>query len=103
MPENKISKNELKIRLKELEEEYRLARNGLIGGFIIILFSIVAVSGTIFVTSIEFKGQHVVMIVGILAAAIIVYFSFVFRRVAKIRLEISRTKAQLDMASGEKA
>ena len=42
------------------------------------------------------------MIVGIVAAAIVIYFSFIFRRIARVRLELSNTKTLLEIGSKEK-
>lgn len=50
----------------------------------------------------ELESKHFVMIVGIVTVTIIVFFSFVFRRVAKVRMEITKTKVQLEMGCGEK-
>ncbi len=43
MEVEKFSKNELKVRLRELEEEYRLARSGLFVGGITSMGAILAV------------------------------------------------------------
>ncbi|WP_235582381.1 hypothetical protein, partial [Rhizobacter sp. Root16D2] len=44
-----------------------------------------------------------VLLVLIMAAGLVVYFSFVFGRTAKIKLEISKTKQQIEIASGDQA
>jgi hypothetical protein len=102
--EEKLSENELRVKLRELEEESRLSRSGLYVGGISAMCAMFAVLASF---SIDAKmavvsGNHLVMIVGIVAGAIIVYFSFVFRRAARVRMEISKTKTALEMGSGEK-
>ena len=101
MESKKLSKNELNMKLSELEEEYRFARSGLFVGGITSICAIVTVLFSFFAKIDVLEGNHIVMIVGIVAAAIIIYFSFVFRRTAKVRMEISKTKAALEMGSYE--
>jgi len=98
------SKNELQIKLTDLEEEYRLARFSLVVGGIrffvvvlVVIFTLPWIFNEIQVT----EGIHTVLLVGLGAAAIGAYLWFVFRSVAKVRLEISKTKAQLGMERGE--
>ena len=40
------------------------------------------------------------IIIGILAAAIVMYFAFVFRRAARIKAEISATKKAIEIEAG---
>jgi hypothetical protein len=49
-----------------------------------------------------FYGIHVVMLVLTVAAALIMFSSFVFGRAARIKAEISKTKKQLEMVAGDK-
>jgi hypothetical protein len=96
---------ELEIQLRHLEEEYSLAKSGLRGGLIT---STIAILGVIFSFSTAsakmqiLSGNNLVAIVGIVAAAIVIYFSFVFRRLAAVKLEISKTKIALEMGSSGK-
>jgi len=100
--ENDLKNIELQIKLKQLEEEYRLARSGLKIGSITALVAIVAVIFSFSPLTGKggvLTGVHYVLIALIVAGGIIVYFSFVFRRVAKVRMEISKTKTLIEMGS----
>jgi hypothetical protein len=105
-----LSKKELEIRLKELEHEYELARAGLAkgiwatGGAMLsgLLSLAIAVIALIWTGKEFLTGTHLVIIFFILAAAIVIYFSFVFGRTSRIRAEISETKKMLEMSSGDK-
>jgi hypothetical protein len=47
-------------------------------------------------------GTHLVLIAFILVGGLIIYFSFVFGRAAKVRAEISKTKKLIEMSSGDR-
>lgn len=97
---------ELEIKLRHLEEEYALSRAGLRGGLITSTIAIVGVIASFVVPSAKMdilSGNNLVAIVGIVAAAIIIYFSFVYRRLAAVKLEISKTRIALEMGSSGKA
>jgi hypothetical protein len=108
-----LSKRELETRVRELENEYAytLSLAGLGKGMITTMMVIVSGLLTLIAALIAFlwsgpgflSGTHLVIIFGILAAAIVVYFSFVFGRVAKIRAEINETKKLIEVSSGDKA
>src|SRR6185369_5156411 len=108
-----LSKRELEIRVRELENEYAytLSLAGLGKGMITTIMAMVSGLLTLIAALIAFlwsgpgflSGTHLVIIFGILAAAIIIYFSFVFGRAAKIRAEISETKKLIEVSSGDKA
>ena len=103
---NEKEKKELELKLRHLEEEYKFSKSGLRGGLITSSLAIVGVISTFFAA--EFKmglltGNHIVAIVGIVACAIIIYFSFVYKRLASVKLEISKTKIALEMGSSGKA
>lgn len=97
---------ELEIKLKHLEEEYGLAKSGLRGGLITSTIAIVGVIASFVVPSAKMQilsGNNIVAIVGIVAAAIVIYFSFVYRRLAAVKFEISKTKIALEMGASGKA
>ena len=97
---------ELEIKLRHLEEEYKLAKSGLKGGLLTSAFAIVAVVGSLVLPTAKMQilsGNNVVAIVGIVAAAIVIYFSFIYRRIAAVKFEISKTKIALEMGSSGKA
>jgi hypothetical protein len=99
----------LHLKLKRLEEEYRLAHFGLAKG----MLSVVVAMGcflTTFAMEIFGKwlsgdnilgGVHLVVIAVVLAFAIIIYFSFVFGRRSRLSAEITKTKSKIEMVSGE--
>ena len=109
----KSSNDELEARLEELEkleaEYWKLAMAGLgkglifsFGGFIMIIALVVIALLAIIRTGIALlTGNHLVAIIGILFAFLLLYFAFVFGRVAKIRAEISKTKKQIEVEAGE--
>ena len=90
----------MKTRLKELQHEYTLAHEGLTKGFKGTTGAMISVSITLIVALIGFlitgsgflSGNHIVIIFGILAATVIVYFSFVFGRAAKLHAEIQKQR-----------
>jgi len=47
------------------------------------------------------SGDNLVFIFGMMIAALVIYFSFVFGRAAKIRMEVSKTKKLIELASAE--
>lgn len=104
------TKEELKIRLKELEKEYELANRGIELGRIKTNMAMISGLVTLFVALAAFlvagsgflSGNHLVIIFGMLIAALVIYYSFVFGRSAKVRMEISKTKKLLEISSGEK-
>ena len=103
---NEIKIKELEFKLRRLEEEYSLAKTGLKGGLLSATFAIFAVVASLVLPTAKMQilsGNNIVAIVGIVAAAIIIYFSFVYKRIAAVKLKISKTKIALDMGSGESA
>jgi hypothetical protein len=47
-------------------------------------------------------GTHLVLISFILVGSLIIYFSFVFGRAAKVRAQIGKTKKLIEMSSGDR-
>ena len=101
---------ELHARLKELEEEYRLAQAGLAKGMVGTLGAMVSGLATLGAALVAFlvsgpgflSGTHLVIIFATLAAAVILYFSFVFGRTARLRAAITKTKKEIELSTGER-
>ena len=98
-----------KLKLAELEAEYELAKVGLHKGIFAALVAIfaglISFGGALY-AFIEkgpgfMSGQELVILFGLMIFGLVIYFSFVFGRAAKLRLEISETKKSLEMSSGE--
>jgi DNA-binding Lrp family transcriptional regulator len=104
-----LSATELKARLKELEREYELAREGLRSGFYKTAMAMVSGLVSLGVAAFVFvsrgpgfiDGWQLIVIFGIMAVALVIYYSFVFGRSAKLRAEISKTKKLIEVSSGE--
>jgi hypothetical protein len=104
-----MTEPELKARLEELRHDYDLSRTALIKGGYITYAAFASALATIGMGLYAFlqkgegflNGSHFIAIFLILAASLIIYFSFVFGRQAKLRAEISRTKKLLEVSSGE--
>jgi hypothetical protein len=75
------------IRLKRLEEEYHRRRGALYGGLAIVFIASM-VSGRKLVE----LGPPYVWMVLIFVCAMVIYFAFFFRRLAKFRVDISRER-----------
>jgi threonine/homoserine/homoserine lactone efflux protein len=91
---------ELRARLERLEAEqlalregFKAARMAIVGAIVttVLAFAAVLITGASFIS-----GTHLVIIVAIIAAALIGYFSFVFGRSVRIRGEISKVKGELE-------
>ena len=89
--------------LRQLESEYQLATRGLaarapktyaamIIGFLIFLIGalLLAANGKQL-----FPGWPLVWVFGIIATAVIIYYSFVYRRACKLKAEIAKEKKRL--------
>jgi Flp pilus assembly protein TadB len=94
--------------LRQLESEYQLATRGLaarapkayagmIIGFLIFLVAalLLAASGKQL-----FPSWPLVWVFGIIAAALLIYYSFVYRRACKLKAEIAKEKKRLQLAAG---
>ena len=99
----------LRLKLKRLEEEYRLAHLGLAKGMFSAFGAMgcflstfgIAIFGKWLSGDSILRGIHLVVIAVILASAIIMYFSFVFGRRSRLSAEISETKSKIEMIAGE--
>ncbi|MCZ6688318.1 MAG: hypothetical protein O7H41_01820 [Planctomycetota bacterium] len=106
---NSPSKEELETRLETLQLQYDLAKAGLLRGVVPILAAILGILATVTMAFFSIllgrepllSGFQTVSTVLILAAAIVVYDSFVFGRTVKVRAELSETKKLLELSSGE--
>lgn len=97
-------------KLLELEMEYELAKRGLAegiratfaamlsAGFTFLALIIVTVMG---ITPL-LTGHQLVIIFGILAVAVILYFALVFGRAAKIKAQISKEKKEVQVELGKR-
>lgn len=94
--------------LRQLESEYQLATGGLaarapktyaalIIGFLIFLVGalLLAANGKQL-----FPGWPLVWLFGIIAAAVLIYYSFVYRRACKLKAEIAKEKERLQFGYG---
>ena len=103
------TKDELKLQLKKLEKEYELANGGIAVGHIktgmAMLSGILTLSAALAAFLIKgagfISGTHLVIIFGLLIGGLVIYYSFVFGRSAKIKIEITETKKALEIMSGE--
>jgi hypothetical protein len=93
------SKQEQLLQLEHLREEYKLARQGLFGGLATSAMSIIF-SAVVARTMLPSLGGYYVWLVLIVACAIIVYFAFIFGRIARIRAKISKTQMDFGMDAG---
>lgn len=107
---NTLTKRELELKLTELEKEYELARKGMFWGPIMAILSLIAglmcLGGALYAFLEKrpgfLSGTHLVIFYLIMAFALIIYFSFVFGRRAKLKAQITKTKKLLEMSSGER-
>jgi hypothetical protein len=98
-PQQRRSKQEQLLQLEHLREEYRPARQGLFGGLVTSAMAIIGLTVTAGMKLASLGGYYV-WIVLIAACAIIVYFAFVFGRIARIKTKISKTQMELGMEAG---
>ena len=98
--QGEMTEQELKLRLEHLREEYKLARQGLFGGLVT---SGIAIVGLVVTAGIKLQvmGSSYIWLVLIAASAIVIYFAFVFGRIASIRTKITKTQLNLDMLAGQ--
>ena len=102
--------SELHLKLETLEKEYELARMGMVKGlsamiiaFIGVLLTVSMAFGLKFYSDRELlSGTHIVIIILILAFGLIAFSSLVFGRAARLRAQISETKKEIELITGEK-
>jgi hypothetical protein len=89
--------------LRHLESEYQLATGGLAArapktyAAIIIGFLIFLVAALLLAANGKqlFPGWPLVWVFGIIATAVLIYYSFVYRRACKLKAEIAKEKKRL--------
>ena len=90
-------------KLRQLEMEYQLATRGLaaraprtyaamIIGFLVFLAAALLLAAT---GKQLFPGWPLVWVFGIIATAVLIYYSFVYRRAFKLKAEIAKEKKRL--------
>ncbi len=96
---NEGRSKEKELRLKELELEYELAKSGLKYGLIFFPIALVAlIVGPLFKGKAGLiSGDVIIWMVGFAVVGFVFYFSFVFRRITKIKANISEEKKQLEI------
>jgi hypothetical protein len=94
--------------LRQLEMEYQLATRGLAArapktyASIIVGFSIFLLVSLLLAASGKqlFPGWPLVWLFGIIAAAVLIYYAFVYTRACKLKAEIAKEKKRLELAGG---
>ncbi len=107
--QNEKSKSEIEVRLEELEYEYSLAKTGLLkGGFATVLAFLAGIMslGAALYAFLKkgpgfISGNHLIVMFALMIGALIVYFSFVFGRAAKLKMDIRKQKKLLEISSGD--
>lgn len=105
-----LSKNELEIRLRELEKEYELATRGLNAEFAMMRLAMLLVvilllfGGLSLIPVIKewISGFQVVIIIVVSIVSVLAYFALVFGRAARIQAELSETKKPIEIEIGKK-
>src|SRR5215831_3453643 len=95
--------------LRQLESEYQLATRGLAArapktyATMIIGFSIFLVAALVLAASGKqlFPGWPLVWVFGIVATAMLIYYSLVYRRARNLKAEIAKEKTRLQLAAGK--
>jgi hypothetical protein len=97
--------------LRQLETEYQLAARGLAArapktyATMIVGFSIFLVVALVLAANGKqlFPGWPLVWVFGVIATAVLIYYSFVYRRACKLKAEIAKEKKRLELAAGKLA
>ena len=95
--------------LRQLEMEYKLATRGvaarapktyaaMIVGFWVFLISALVLAAT---GKQLFPGWPLVWVFGIMGTAVVIYYSLVYRRAFKLKVEIAKEKKRLELAAGK--
>jgi CheY-like chemotaxis protein len=102
--------SELQLRLKQLEYEYELSRQGMAKGQLATILAITGAGLTVtlaFLSSMfgkrEFlSGSNIVVIIVAMVLALLGFASLVFGRAARLRGLVSKTKKELEITLGER-
>jgi len=95
--------------LRQLEMKYQLATRGLATrapktyATMIVGFSIFLVVSLVLAAKGKqlFPGWPLVWVFGVIATAVLIYYSFVYRRACKLKAEIAKEKKRLELAAGK--
>ena len=96
------SKAELEHDLEALKIEHDMFKFSLQKGLIIVLGLIIAFAWTISAKISFLDGNQYLVLVGIVVAGILVYYSFVFHRELKLKAKVSEKIKELEVSSGKK-
>lgn len=98
------SKQELEHELETLKLEYSMLKTGLHKGMISVIVIIIALASTLSfgAKAALLNGNQYLVLVGIVAAGILVYFSFVFGRGLKLKAKVSQKIQELEVSTGKK-
>ena len=102
----KRTKEELDHELEMLRAEHDLIKTGLSKGMfsVFVLILVLPVSLFMFDRKAELLGAtHYLIVVGIIVAAVLIYFAFVFNRQLKIRAKLSEKIMDLELSAGNEA
>ena len=89
---------ETSVRLQELQLEYDLAKKGLRTGAMLLPLTLLALIVGPLITGLT-EPSFILSMVVIVVAGWVIYFAFVFRRVARIRASINETTQRLENRS----
>ena len=95
--------------LRQLEKEYQLATRGLAAkapktyAVMIVSFLIFLAAALLLAANGKqlFPGWPLVWLFGIIATAVLIYYSFVYTRACKLKAEIAKEKKRLQLAAGK--
>ena len=95
--------------LRQLEMEYQLATRGIAArapktyATMIVGFSIFLVVTLVLAANGKqlFPGWPLVWVFGVIATAVLIYYSFVYRRARNLKAKIAKEKKRLELAAGK--
>ena len=98
-------------KLRQLEMEYQLATRGLGArasktyAAMLVGFSIFLITALVLAASGKqlFPGWPLVWVFGVIATAVIIYYSFAYGRTRNLKAEIAKEKKELELAAGKLA
>jgi hypothetical protein len=96
-------------QLRQHEMEYELATRGLAArapktyATMIVGFSIFLVAALVLAANGKqlFPGRPLVWVFGVIATAVLIYYSFAYRRARNLKAEITKEKKRLELAAGK--
>ena len=100
------TRDDLNTELQRLEWEYDLAQRGLEKGRRTVLLLIIVGPLTLALLLLNrqtiISGIYVVVVSVVTIFALVIYFAFVFGRVAKLKAEYTEKKKSLEMTAGDR-